>query len=273
MRGINQEERSYRVVLMGIEDDTEERREYFCKKISENYSIPLPLLKKIIDRCPIILKKNLSLNKAETLARTLQSFGAIVSVEEKKDSPAIFLEFQEMAPHLLALESSDVRRTQSGAWNVIGRAKNISGESLSDTWVLIQIFNDLEDLVTFEEVPIPINPIPPGEAFPFKVVFEGNLFIRRASIAFKNASGYPIPAVDRRRKREWVEVEIRDEDGEKPQQIDRNETPEAIFTEAESDIRKGDVGISEPEALPFLSEESKGSYIEGGEQPSGGGLY
>jgi hypothetical protein len=107
-----------------------------------------------------------------------------------------------MAPHRVALESSDLRKIQSGAWNVIGRAKNISDESLNDIWVLIQIFNDLEDLLTFEEVPIPINPIPPGEAFPFKVVFEGDLSIKRVSIAFKNASGYPIPAVDRRKKRE-----------------------------------------------------------------------
>ncbi|MCJ7829502.1 ribosomal protein L7/L12, partial [Patescibacteria group bacterium] len=93
MQIMNQEEGNYRVVLIGIEDDTEEKRESFCKKISENYSISFPLLKKIIDHCPTILKKNLSRNKAETLAKTLQSFGAIVSVEEKRDSPPIFLEF------------------------------------------------------------------------------------------------------------------------------------------------------------------------------------
>jgi len=155
MQRINQEKGSYRVILIGIEDDTEEKRESFCKKISENYSISLPLLKKIIDHCPTILLKNLFRNKAETLAKTLQSFGAIVSVEEKRDSPPIYLEFQEMAPHQVALESSDLQKTQSGAWNIIGRAKNISEESLNDTWVLIQIFNGLEDLLNFEEAPIP----------------------------------------------------------------------------------------------------------------------
>ena len=269
MQRINQEERSYRVILIGIEDNTEEKREYFCKKISENYSISFPLLKKIIDHCPIILKKNLSLNKAETLAKTLQSFGAIVSVEEKMDFPPIFLEFQEMAPHRVTLESSDLRKTQSGAWNVIGRAKNISEESLNDTWVLIQIFSDLEDLLTFEEAPIPINPIPPGEAFPFKVVFEGDFSIKKVSIAFKNASGYPIPAVDRRKKREWVEVEVKEEGGEKPQWIDRNEPSEEIFTKEPSDIWRGDAWPSEPEPPPILSEESKGIGEEGGGQVSG----
>ena len=208
------EEGSYRVVLIGIEENTEEKKESFCKKISENYSISLPLLKKIIDHCPIILKKNLSLNKAETLAKTLKSFGAIVSVEEEKDFPPIFLEFQEMAPHRVTLESSDLRKTQSGAWNVIGKGKNISDESLNDTWVLIQIFNDLEDLLTFEEAPVPINPIPPGEAFPFKVVFEGSLPINKVSIAFKNASGSPIPAVDRRKKREPETPPLISEEGE-----------------------------------------------------------
>jgi len=71
MQRINQEEGSYWVILIGIEDDTEEKRESFCKKISENYSISFPLLKKIIDHCPTILKKNLFRNKAETLAKTL----------------------------------------------------------------------------------------------------------------------------------------------------------------------------------------------------------
>ncbi len=266
MQGMNQEEGSYRVVLIGIEDTTEEKKESFCKKISENYNISFPLLRKIVDNCPIVLKKNLSLNKAETLAKTLKSFGAIVSVEEKKEFPPIFLEFKEMAPHRVALESSDLRKIQSGAWNVIGRAKNISEESLNDTWVLIQIFNDLEDLLTFEEAPIPINPIPPGEAFPFKVVFEGDLSIKRVSIAFKNASGYPIPAVDRRKKREWMEVEIKGEKGEEPQFIDRIEPSEEFFIKDPSDIWKVDAQPSEPESPLLPLEESKGIGGEGGER-------
>ncbi len=86
MQGMNQEEGNYQVVLIGIEGTTEENKESFCKKISENYSISLPLLKKIVDHCPIVLKKNLSLIKAETLGKTLKSFGAIVSVEKKGSS-------------------------------------------------------------------------------------------------------------------------------------------------------------------------------------------
>ncbi len=266
MQGMNQEERNYRVVLIGIEDATEEKKESFCKKISENYSISLPLLKKIVDNCPIALKKNLSRNKAEELGKTLKSFGAIVSVEEKKENPPIFLEFKDKAPHRVALESSDLRRIPSGEWNIVGRAKNISEESLNDTWILIQTFNDFEELLTFEEVPIPFNPIPPGEAFPFKVVFEGDLSIKKVSIAFKNASGYLIPAVDRRKKREWVGIELRNEIEKESQFIDRIVPSEEFFIKGSSDLWKVNTPSSEPESPPLLLEESKGIEEEAGEQ-------
>ncbi len=268
MQGMNQEERNYRVVLTGIEDTTEEKKESFCKKISENYSISLPLLKKIVDNCPIVLKKNLSLNKAEELGKTLKSFGAIVSVEEKKENPPIFLEFKDRAPHRVALESSDLRRIPSGEWNIVGRAKNISEESLNDTWILIQTFNDFEELLTFEESPIPFNPIPPGDAFPFKVVFEGDLSIKKVSIAFKNASGYPIPAVDRRKKREWVGIELRNEIEKESQFIDRIVPSEEFLMKGSSDLWKVNAPSSEPESPPLLLEGSKGMEGEGGEQVS-----
>ncbi len=265
---MNQEEGNYQVVLIGIEGTTEENKESFCKKISENYSISLPLLKKIVDNCPIVLKKNLSLIKAETLGKTLKSFGAIVSVEEKKEVPPIFLEFKDRVPHRVALESSDLRRIQSGEWNLVGRAKNISGESLNDTWVLIQTFNHFGDLLTFEEAPVPFNPIPPGEAFPFKVVFEGDLSIQRVSIAFKNVSGYPVPAVDRRIKREWPGVEIRDEEGKESQFIDRIEPSEKLLMKDSSDILEVEVQPSERESSPLILEKNKEVRGEGEEEGS-----
>lgn len=192
-------------MIIAIADNAEAKREAFCKDVSEKYGISVPLLEKIIDRCPIILKKNLSLKKAEALAKVLRSFGAVVSVQEKRDLPAISLEFQELSPHRLVLESSSLLRTQSGSWNVIGRAKNISQESLSDTWVLIELFSDLDEFLAFEEVPIPINPLPPGKASPFKAVFEGDLPVKKVSIMFKDSSGYALSTAGRRKKREWVE--------------------------------------------------------------------
>ena len=203
---LNTEEGRYRVLLLGIGNNTEEEKSSFCHSISKHYSIPSPLLEKIVDRCPVILKKNISLVKAEILAKSFKSFGASVSIEERRHFLPISLEFQELVPHRLALESSDLRKTQRGTWSVIGRARNISDQTLSDTWVLTQLFEDLEEFIAFEETPLPINPLPPGETSPFKVIFEGDLSIKRISIAFKNASGQPIPAVDERKKREWVEV-------------------------------------------------------------------
>lgn len=214
MERIDDGERRYRVLLLAIGDNTEEKRDSFCKKISEIYGIPFPLLKKITERCPTVLKKNLTLDKAVTLAKTLKSFGALISVEERRNSFAVSLEFQHGEPHGLALESSYLRRAPSGVWNVIGRVRNISEESLIDTWVLIQIFDDDEETLSFEEVPIPINPLPSKEASPFKVVFEEGLPVKRVSLAFKNASGTAVPAVDRRERKEWVEVKWEMEDEE-----------------------------------------------------------
>jgi hypothetical protein len=205
---LNQEKGRYRVLLIGIGDNTEEEKGSFCRNLSKNYSIPFPFLRKIVDGSPIILKKNTSLKKADALAKTLRSFGARVSVEERRNLPPLSLEFQELTPHQLALESSSLRKTQRGAWSVTGRAKNISDQTLNDTWVLVQLFEDLDEFIAFEETPLAINPLPPGEASPFKLIFEGDLFVKRISIAFKNASGQPIPAVDKRRKREWIEVPI-----------------------------------------------------------------
>jgi len=260
MYRLDQEEGRYRVLLIAIGGNTEEEKDSFCHSLSKNYGIPLPLLKKIVDRCPIILKKNLSLKRAETLAKTLKSYGATVSVEERRHLPSISLEFQELVPHQLALESSYLKKASRGTWSAIGRAKNISDETLSDTWVLIQLFDAFEEFITFEEAPLTINPLPPGEGSPFKVLFGGDFTIKRISIAFKNASGQPIPAVDKRKKREWVEVEINDEgvrfysppwiskEGEgRPQVIELTEPAEEMVMEKGKEIQK--------ETIPPLNQE------------------
>ena len=258
---LNKEEGRYRVLLISIGDNTEEEKDFFCHNVSKNYNIPFPLLKKILDRSPIILKKNLTLRKAEILAKTLKAFGASVSVEERRDFPPVFLEFQELVPHQLDLESSYLQKTQRRAWSVVGRVKNISDEELNDTWVLIQLFDDFDEFVTFEEIPLPVNPLPPGEASPFKIVVEGDFPLKRISIGFKNASGQPIAALDKRKKREWVKVEIEDEDErfyssmkvstkveEKSQSID-------LTGPAEQMIKEEDLRMSKTSPL-FLEQEA-----------------
>jgi len=172
MDKIDLEEGRYRILLVGIGGNSKEEKDSFCHNLSKKYNIPILLLKKIVDSCPIILKKNLSLKKAEILAKTLKSFRATVSVEERRDFPTISLEFQELVPHQLGLESSCLRKSPRGTWSIIGRIKNISEEMLSDTWALIQLFNVFDELITFEEAPLTINPLPSGEISPFKVVFE-----------------------------------------------------------------------------------------------------
>ena len=255
----------FRVILLGIGNNTEEEKGRFCASIFENFGISFSLLRKIVDRCPVILKKNLTFKKAEALARTLQSFGARVLVEEKRESMEIFLEFQDISPYQVALESCWLKRTESGMWNAMGRVKNISPENLYDVWVLIQLFDDLDEFITFEEVPILINPLPPGDSSPFKVIFEGDLPVRRASVGFKNVSGQPLPALDRRKRRQWVEVEIKGEK-EKPTVKTTDlpmeplmepiiEPPREIMIEEGKEVNK-EVGEGlEPSIVPILKEE------------------
>lgn len=198
----------FRVILMGIGNNTDEEKESFCVELSAKYSIQRSLLRKIVDQCPIVIKKNVTLNKAESLSRLLKSFGAQVTVEVKRDSPPISLEFQKSELQPLALESASLRKNHGGGWNVIGRAKNIASETLSDIWVLIQLFGDFDEFLTFEEVPLALNPFPQAETAPFKAIFEGDLSIQKLSITFKNASGMPLAALDRRTKPEWIKVDF-----------------------------------------------------------------
>ena len=283
MVGLDQEKGRYRVLLARIGGNTEVEKDSFCHNISKNYNIPLPLLRRIVGRCPIILKKNLSLKKAEILARTLKAFGATVSVEGKRALPFPSLEFQELVPHQLALESSTPRKMQRGTWMVIGRVRNISDETLNDAWVLIQLFDDSDEFTTFEEAPLTINPLPSGEASPFKVVFEVDFSIKRISVAFKNASGQPIPAVDRRRGREWEEVEMKDGDerlrfypfpspgGEaKSSSFDLPQSSEDILIQESShipDIPKDSFLPAEPEIGPLSAEKGREEKEEAAGEP------
>jgi len=223
MMDMNHEEELYRVILKGIGKNTEEEKELFCREVSENYGFSQSLLRKILDRSPIVLKKNLPKKKAELLAKTFKSFGAIASVEKKIGLQAIQLEIQGKPPYQAALESCSLRKTERGTWNVVGRIRNISQENLTDIWVLIQLFDDLDELITFEETTLPINPLPPGETSPFKIILDGGLPLKWASIIFRNAMGISLSTVDRRKKKEWIEVEM-GEDWKKVKPLPISET-------------------------------------------------
>jgi hypothetical protein len=270
---LDQQEGRYRVLLIGIGNNTEAEKDSFCHNISKNYNVPFPHLRKIVDRCPVILKKNLSLRKADFLAKTFKSFGASVSVEERIQVPRISLEFQELAPHRLALESSSPRESERGTWSVTGRVRNISDETLNDTWVLIQLFEDFEEFIAFEETPLPINPLPSGQTSPFKVVLEGTLSVKRISIGFKNASGQPIPAMDKRKKREWVKADTEDERPlsslgmptvfeDKPEETDLAGPLEKMMVEMENEIRREIPPSLEREVGPTFGQEIREEQID-----------
>jgi len=256
------EEESYRVLLKGIREDSEEKRESFCRLVSKRYGIPYSFLKRILDKCPIVLKKNLPFRKAAALTKVLIQYGALVSIEERRDASPIFLEFQELYPHRVALESSRIWRTSKGTWNITGRMRNISRENLNNTWVLVQFFENSGTLTTFEEVPLSINPLPPGEASPFRVLFEGDFPIHQVSVAFKSGGGFPIPAEDRRKKEVWAEINIPDEGEQRPSAPPSPPEGKAPAVDATSLVVRDSVETKplpmespgdtlEPEVIPF----------------------
>jgi len=206
MGQLNQKAENFRVLLIGVGDNTERDKEVFCIKFSQHYGIPQSQIRKIVDHCPVIIRKGLSLKKAELLAKRLKSFGGKVSIQEKMRDFPINLEFERFSSPQVALESAHLKKTSTGIWCLTGRVKNISNEELNDVWILVQIFDNLQDLITFEEVPIPINPLPRGEASPFKIIFEKEIPISKVSLAFKNSSRNPLAVKDQRR--EWRDVEI-----------------------------------------------------------------
>ena len=277
MNQINQEGDTYRVILHGIGEDSEEERSRFCREISENYGIPASLLKKIVERCPIVIKKDLPFKKAEVLALTFNSFGASVSMERKREIPPISLEYQGETLSPLALESSCLRKSPSGQWHLIGRVRNISHNDLLDAWVLVQLFDELGELITFEETPFPMNPLPSGESTPFRVIFEKNLSLKDISLIFKNASGQPILATDRREKREWVEVTIpgiekREQAvsacqiSKEPAPSSQPETPVLVEQEPLKRIDEDLDRVSVETIFPRLEEEPSGGVKKAEEQ-------
>jgi hypothetical protein len=155
MHLINPYSEEYRVFLLGVGRDSDEEKEFFCCRLSEKFNISQALLRKIVDHCPMILKRNLPWKAAESLVKTLRSYGARVLIETRKNLPPLLLEFQNLEPLQLALESSSFGKTPSGIWNVVGRVRNITSGSMGDVWGLIQLFDSREEFLTFEEVPLP----------------------------------------------------------------------------------------------------------------------
>ncbi len=214
MNDTNLEEGSYRVLLLGFGDDTPEKKEIFCSTLSEKYRIPLDFLHQIVERCPVVLRKNLSRKKAETFVRVLRSYGALAAVEERRELRPISLEFQEIIPPQALLVSSRLRRTAGGQWTLIGRIKNLCRADLVDLWVLVQVFEKNGEILTFEESTLPINPLPPEAFSPFKVILDAEMRIESLSIAFKTASGVPVSARDGRKKTKWVKVDEEEDEAE-----------------------------------------------------------
>ncbi len=246
----------YRVILNGIGENSLQEKNEFCKNFSDHYNIPIEAVEKIINKFPVVIKKNLTREKAEILAKNLKAFGARVTIQKKVETPEIYIEFQNSNNPLLALESASIRISQSGLPSLVGRVKNVFKKELNDIWVLIQIFDEYDDVINFEEVPIPINPLPANVSSPFKIVFEKDLQFKKISIAFKNSSGSIIPSLDVRRKKKWLEIELEEID-EKSNSKEIEEIK--LLTDEDSKIKSNIEGNNIEEVISVEKSDNKDS--------------
>ena len=256
---MEQEKEQYRVVLKSIGNNTKEEVEEFCQKISKNLNLPSSLIKKIAHRNPIVLKKNLTLKKAEALAIAFKSFGAKVVIEKRIPSPMIQVERQGLPPPRLALETCTLRKTPEKNWLLVGRVKNISQEPLKDIWVIVQLF-DFNELMTFEEIPLPINPILPNQLSPFKALLEGNLEFQKISLLFKNLEGTSYFVLDQRKRREWEEVEI-PENVLKMKPFREEETLEKVSFLSEKETIQEEEKIGSEGMVPYEEEKKESESL------------
>lgn len=274
---IDQGKEQYRVILKSIGNNTNEEIEEFCKKITERFNFLPSVIRKMAHRSPIVVKKNLSLKKAEALAIAFKSYGANVAIEKRIPLPVIQIERQGFPPPQLALESCSLLKTQIGNWFLIGRVKNLSQERLEDIWAMVQVFEEGNELLTYEEIPLPINPLLPNQLSPFKALLEGSLSIQRISLLFKNTRGTSFYVLDQRKKREWEEIKILEsppplveEQKERYQHLEIKEEilEEPLSLEVQPPIEG--IGIEEinsaksplQEILPEDKEEVKGEALE-----------
>ncbi|MGQ9637925.1 MAG: hypothetical protein ACUVT6_09055 [Thermodesulfobacteriota bacterium] len=274
---IDQGKEQYRVVLKSIGNNTNDEIEEFCKKITERFNFPPSVIRKMAHRNPIVVKKNLSLKKAEALAIAFKSYGATVAIEKRIPLPVIQIEQQGFPPPQLALESCSLLKTQIGNWFLIGRIKNLSQERLEDIWAMVQVFEEGNELLTYEEIPLPINPLLPNQLSPFKALLEGSLSIQRISLLFKNPRGTSFYALDQRKKREWEEIKILEsppplveeqKERYQPLEIKEEILEEPLSLEVQPPIEG--IGIEEinsaksplQEILPEDKEEVKGEALE-----------
>ncbi|NIQ39580.1 MAG: hypothetical protein GTN81_13460 [Proteobacteria bacterium] len=77
---------TYRLVFLGLIDDLPETKEKFRQNVTKLFKIAGPQVDKLLTKSPVVIKKNLAKQKADSIAKKLELIGGNVRV--KPDEPA-----------------------------------------------------------------------------------------------------------------------------------------------------------------------------------------
>jgi hypothetical protein len=184
---------TYKVLFFGVANNSAQGKKDFLRDISRRFHISPEKAEYLISKTPILLKRGLSLAKADALVKEFESLGGRAQFITEEETPLLELEFEADRTPFLQLESL-TSSSKGGKIEVIGRAKNISPHPLRGVKVVAQFFDFRDQFIIHEESPIAFSFLHSDQCSPFKVIGEGNTGVRRISIAFKGEDGAMITA-------------------------------------------------------------------------------
>jgi hypothetical protein len=182
------DQNTYKVLFLGIADNSAESRRNFSRGIAERFHIPPEKVEHLVSNPPILLKRGLSLASAEALVKEFRSLGGRAQFITEQETPLLELEYEAGKKPLLHLESL-TSSSQGGRIEVTGRVRNISSHPLKGVKAVAQFFDSRNKFIIYEESPIAFSFLHPDQSSPFKVIRQGNTGVRRISIAFKGEDG------------------------------------------------------------------------------------
>lgn len=187
------DQNTYKVFFFGVANNSAQGTKDFLRDISRRFHISSEKAEYLISETPILLKRGLSLAKADALVKEFESLGGRAQFITEEETSLLELEFEADETPFLQLESL-TSSSKGGRIEVIGRVKSIASHPLRGVKVVAQFFDFRDQFIIYEESPIAFSFLHPDQCSPFKVIGAGNTGVRRISIAFKGEDGVMITA-------------------------------------------------------------------------------
>jgi hypothetical protein len=96
---------TYKVLFFGLANDSAQGKKDFLRHISRRFHISPEKAEYLISETPILLKRGLSLAKADALVKEFESLGGRAQFITEEETPLLELEFEADRTPFLQLES------------------------------------------------------------------------------------------------------------------------------------------------------------------------